>query len=118
VIDAKDSGRGTIDGVEREHLAFRNADTDWQIWIELGARPIPRKYVITNKAVAGAPQYTLRIKERHADAGILAKGGLSEVFEINDLNGLHCLTSAYRAFHRKRLFPRVSSALAAAKGRA
>ena len=28
-----------------------------------GARPIPRKYVITSKAVAAAPQYTLRIKE-------------------------------------------------------
>jgi hypothetical protein len=68
VIDAKDSGRGIIDGVECEHLAFRNGDTDWQTWIELGARPIPRKYVITNKAVAGAPQYTLRIKEWRSDA--------------------------------------------------
>lgn len=67
VIDAKDVGRGIIDGVECEHLAFRNMDTDWQIWIELGARPVPHKYVITSKAVAEAPQYTLRIKEWKAD---------------------------------------------------
>jgi hypothetical protein len=53
--------------VECEHLAFTNLDTDWQIWVELGARPIPHKYVITSKAVAEAPQYTLRIKEWRAD---------------------------------------------------
>jgi hypothetical protein len=67
VIDAKHIGRGVIDGVECEHLAFRNIDTDWQIWIEMGARPIPRKYIITSKAVAGAPQYTLRVKTWQTD---------------------------------------------------
>jgi hypothetical protein len=67
VIDAKDVGRGVIDGVECEHLAFRNTDTDWQIWVELGARPIPHKYVITTKATTGMPQYTLRIKEWRSD---------------------------------------------------
>ncbi len=30
VIDAKHIGSGIVDGVECEHLAFRNADTDWQ----------------------------------------------------------------------------------------
>jgi hypothetical protein len=68
VIDGRHIGQGVIDGVECEHLAFRNADTDWQIWVETGARPIPRKYVITSKAVAGAPQYTLRIKDWKTDA--------------------------------------------------
>ena len=72
VIDAKHIGRGVIDGVECEHLAFRNDDVDWQIWIEIGARPIPRKYVITSKAVTGAPQYTLRIKEWKTDVQVAA----------------------------------------------
>jgi hypothetical protein len=67
VIDVKDVGRGVVDGVECEHLAFRNTDTDWQIWVELGARPIPHKYVITTKATTGMPQYTLRIKEWRSD---------------------------------------------------
>jgi hypothetical protein len=67
VIDAKHIGHGVIDGVECDHLAFRNPDTDWQLWVEVGARPIPRKYVITSKAVTGAPQYTLRIKEWRTD---------------------------------------------------
>ena len=51
-------GRGVVDGVEYEHLAARNLDTDWQIWIELGERPVPRKYVITSKTVAAAPPST------------------------------------------------------------
>src|SRR5882757_2707643 len=68
VILASHIGQGVVDGVECEHLAFRGVDTDWQIWIESGAQPVPRKYVITSKTVAGAPQYTLRIKEWKTDA--------------------------------------------------
>jgi hypothetical protein len=68
VILARHIGQGVIDGVECEHLAFRGSDTDWQIWIESGARPVPRKYVITSKTLAGAPQYTLRIKDWKTDA--------------------------------------------------
>jgi hypothetical protein len=67
VVDGVHVGQGVIDGVDCEHLAFRTEETDWQIWIEVGARPIPRKYVITSKAVASAPQYTLRIKEWRTD---------------------------------------------------
>lgn len=62
VEEAKYIGRGVIDGRECEHLAFRNADTDWQLWVEVGAKPIPRKMVITSKTINSAPQYTLRIK--------------------------------------------------------
>ena len=68
VIDAKYVGRGVVDGVECEHLAFRDQDTDWQIWVEVGPRPVPHKYVITSKAVTGGPQYTLRISDWKADA--------------------------------------------------
>lgn len=67
VVDGVVIGKGVIDGVECDHLAFRNVETDWQIWIESGARPIPRKYIITSKGVAEAPQYTLRIKEWKTD---------------------------------------------------
>jgi hypothetical protein len=72
ILDAKYVGHGVIDGVDSDHLAFRNHDTDWQIWVERGERPIPRKYVITSKAVAGAPQYTLRITEWKSNAEIAA----------------------------------------------
>ena len=95
VIEAEVIGKGVIDGVECDHLAFRDVDTDWQIWIESGARPIPRKYVITSKEIAGAPQYTLRIKEWKTDvpadafvfkpdpsATKIAEGDLSDIDEV------------------------------------
>ena len=68
VIDSKHIGQGVVDGVECEHLAFRGPETDWQIWIETGAKPVPRKYVITSKTVTGAPQYTLTIRDWKTDA--------------------------------------------------
>jgi len=62
VIEAKHLGRGVIDGVQCEHLAFRNFDTDWQLWVEVGDKPVPRKLVITSKTINSAPQYTFRVK--------------------------------------------------------
>jgi hypothetical protein len=61
VREAKHIGRGVIAGIECEHLAFRNFDTDWQLWVEAGEKPIPRKLVITSKTLNSAPQYTLRV---------------------------------------------------------
>jgi len=62
VLDSKHIGRGVVDGRMCEHLAFRNFDTDWQIWVETGDQPVPRKMVITSKTLNAAPQYTVRVK--------------------------------------------------------
>ncbi len=67
VQEAKHIGRGVIDGVECEHIAFRNFDTDWQLWVEVGQNPIPRQMVITSKTINSAPQYTLRVKSWKTD---------------------------------------------------
>ena len=67
-LDVRHIGQGVVDGIECEHLAFRGVDADWQLWIETGARPVVRKYVITSKTLAGAPQYTVRIKDWNTDA--------------------------------------------------
>ena len=67
VLEAKHIGRGVIDGKECEHLAFRNFDTDWQLWVQVGDKPIPCKMVVTSKTVNDAPQYTLRIKNWKTD---------------------------------------------------
>jgi hypothetical protein len=61
VNDVKDLGSGVIHGTERDHLAFRTKEVDWQIWIAQGARPYPCRYVITSKKVTGWPQYILDI---------------------------------------------------------
>jgi hypothetical protein len=67
VIEAKHIGQGVIGGVECEHLAFRDQDVDWQLWVQVGDKPIPCKYVITSKAVGMAPQYTLVIRDWKTD---------------------------------------------------
>ena len=67
VMEAKYIGHGVIDGRDCEHLAFRNHDTDWQLWVEVGERPIPRKLVITSKTINSAPQYSVRIKDWNTD---------------------------------------------------
>ena len=62
VTDSKDLGSGVIGGVECDHLAFRTADVDWQIWIAQGDQPHPCRYVITSKGVEHSPQYTIDIR--------------------------------------------------------
>jgi hypothetical protein len=58
VTSGRDIGPVTVMGVPCEHLAFSQDDIDWQIWIENGARPVPRKFVITYKDEPGSPQFT------------------------------------------------------------
>ena len=67
VIDAKHIGLGVINNFECEHLAFRTQDTDWQLWVQKGRNPIPRKLVITSKSIGAAPQYTLVISDWKTD---------------------------------------------------
>ncbi|QLA20148.1 DUF2092 domain-containing protein [Desulfolutivibrio sulfoxidireducens] len=50
-------GKRMVQGVACHHLAFTQKDVDWQIWIEDGDKPLPRKLVIVDKTLAGAPNY-------------------------------------------------------------
>jgi len=63
VTDAKHISSAYVGGVECEYLTFRTPEIDWQIWIQSGAKPVPRRYVITSKHVGQAPQYTLEISD-------------------------------------------------------
>jgi hypothetical protein len=56
-------GEAVVDGVKCHHLAFRGNETDWQIWVEDGARPVPRRYVIVTKKVTGAPEFQVELRE-------------------------------------------------------
>ncbi len=48
------------DGKRCHHLLFTQEFIDWQIWIETGPRPVPRRLVITYKEEPGSPQYEAR----------------------------------------------------------
>src|SRR5262245_46108594 len=55
-------GPSVVAGVKCIHLAFRGAEVDWQIWIEEGGRPLPRRFVLTSKQVKGEPQFTVLVR--------------------------------------------------------
>lgn len=52
-------GQSVVDGQRCDHLAFRSPEVDWQIWVQEGSQPLPRKLVITTKDVAGMPQFAV-----------------------------------------------------------
>jgi hypothetical protein len=54
-------GMSTVAGQRCHHLAFRGNEVDFQIWVEDGKRPLPWRFVITSKKVAGAPQFATQI---------------------------------------------------------
>jgi len=50
-------GIRVVDGIEYHHLAFTQETIDWEVWIENGARPLPRKLLIRYKDEPGSPQF-------------------------------------------------------------
>jgi hypothetical protein len=55
-------GQSVIGGAKCTQLAFRGGEFDWQVWVENGARPLPRKFILTSKKVTGEPQMTVLVK--------------------------------------------------------
>jgi len=55
-------GLSVVGGVKCTHLAFRGSEVDWQIWIEDGDKPLPRKFILTSKQVKGEPEFTVLIR--------------------------------------------------------
>ena len=54
-------GTATIDGVETDHLAFRENDVDWELWIQSDGDPLPRKLVIVDRTDPARPTFTTRM---------------------------------------------------------
>jgi hypothetical protein len=54
-------GSDTIQGVPCEHLAFRAPGVNWEIWIESGARALPRRLVITYTNVTNFPRFLVEL---------------------------------------------------------
>jgi hypothetical protein len=46
-------GLSKVQGVPCHHLAFREKDIEWQIWVEDSQTPVPRKFLITDKKAQG-----------------------------------------------------------------
>ncbi|HYG06607.1 MAG TPA: DUF2092 domain-containing protein [Stenotrophomonas sp.] len=51
-------GPARVDGSVTEQYAFRQDGVDWQLWLEAGDKPLPRRLVITTTDDPAQPQYS------------------------------------------------------------
>ena len=58
---AYEVGSATIDGVDTDHFAFREEDVDWEVWIQKGDQPLPRKLVIIDRTDPARPTFIARL---------------------------------------------------------
>jgi hypothetical protein len=58
ITEASDFGLSEVEGTTCEHYAFRQPGLDWQVWIQLGDHPLPRKIVLTTTTDEARPQHT------------------------------------------------------------
>jgi hypothetical protein len=58
VRSAEYLGLGYVFDTKCHHLAFREPAMDWEIWIQDGDQPLPRKMVMTFNDAPGHPEYT------------------------------------------------------------
>jgi|SRR5215471_7457747 len=54
-------GTVVLDGVETEQFVFREPQFDWQVWIQTGDKPLPRKVVIVDRSDPARPAYAARL---------------------------------------------------------
>lgn len=57
ITAAMKAGPSVVLGTTCEQYAFRQDDVDWQIWIQRGEFPLPRKIVITDRTDEARPQH-------------------------------------------------------------
>lgn len=55
-------GESSIDGIPVDQLAFRQANVDWQVWVQKGQHALPIRFVITTRYELGDPQVNATLK--------------------------------------------------------
>jgi hypothetical protein len=58
ITSAVDVGPSAVDGTTCEHYAFRQEGLDWQVWIQQGDYPLPRKLILTTLTDEARPQHS------------------------------------------------------------
>jgi hypothetical protein len=73
VLEAAYVGDAKIGGKACRHLAFRQLEVDWQVWVAYGDRPLPLRVVITDKTLHGNPQHRVTFTKWDVKAKIADK---------------------------------------------
>ncbi len=61
ITAARYIGPTTIDGVAVDQYAFRQPGVDWQIWIQRGPQPLPRRLVLTTTDDPARPEHAIEL---------------------------------------------------------
>ncbi|MCK9375005.1 MAG: DUF2092 domain-containing protein [Syntrophobacterales bacterium] len=56
-------GLSEVRGMPCHHLAFDQGDQQFQVWVEAGTKPLPRKLLITQIKLLGGPQWTAYLSD-------------------------------------------------------
>jgi len=56
-------GRVEVDGVVCDHVAFRGEHSDWQLWVETGERPLPRRYTLVLTDQPSRPEFVVELRD-------------------------------------------------------
>ena len=51
------AGRHKVRGVACHHIVFDRGDSEFQVWIDVGTKPLPRKILVTMGKREGSPQW-------------------------------------------------------------
>lgn len=62
IKSAIDVGPSEIDGVTCQQYAYHQDGLDWQVWVQLGDHPLPKRLVITTLTDEARPQHTATYK--------------------------------------------------------
>lgn len=81
VTSAMNLGPAYVEGQICDHLAFSAPEhqTDWQIWVQRGEKPLPCRIVITSREILNAPQFAVHIREWDLDPD-----SPKQLFEFNE----------------------------------
>lgn len=67
-LTGKYIGQFEIEGAKCDLLLFTQDALDWQIWIDAGTPPVPRKIVIDYKRLPGRPQFAAVLSDWNLSA--------------------------------------------------
>ena len=62
LTSARYIGPAFVDGIDTDQYAYRQGGSDWQLWVQRGNTPLPRKLVITTTDETARPQYVANLK--------------------------------------------------------
>jgi hypothetical protein len=91
LLSAEYMGLKLVGGTPAHHLSFESAAADFQIWVQVGATPVPLRYEITHVDIPSEPEFLSRFTNWVIDGpandeifrAVVPAGAKKEEFKAN-----------------------------------